>query len=97
MGMMPNGTGKKKADNPVACDYCTTIDMQKTGEKIRRIREASGYTVDEVSRYCGFETPRAVYKWQKGETMPSLDHMAMLAKLFNVPLGELVMLRQEEP
>ena len=43
------------------------IDLAATGENIRRLRLERGMSVRDLQSYFGFEEPRAIYKWQKGE------------------------------
>ena len=44
------------------------IDPVATGNNIRRLRMERGLTVRALQSYFGFEEPRAIYKWQKGES-----------------------------
>ena len=71
---------------------CTrmTVDMQQTGDNIKRMREQAGLSVKDLQVIFGFGTPQAIYKWQKGIAMPTLDNMVMLATVFNVTLDEIV-------
>ena len=64
------------------------IDLVATGENIRRMRLERGLSVRDLQAYFGFEEPRAIYKWQKGETLPSVDNLYALGKLFDVPIFE---------
>ena len=49
------------------------IDPVATGNNIRRLRMERGLTVRELQSYFGFAEPRAIYKWQKGESLPTVD------------------------
>ena len=71
---------------------CTTlrINMTQTGKNISRLRKENGITVKQIQDVMGFNTPQAVYKWQRGETMPSLDNILVLSKLFNKSVEEIV-------
>ena len=52
-----------------------TIDMVATGRNIMRLREAAGLTVRDLQDIFGFATPQAIYKWQHGTAMPTIDAM----------------------
>ena len=67
-----------------------TIDMAASGENIRRLRQERGLTVRQVQEYCGFNAPQAVYKWERGENLPSIDNLYALSKLFGVPIEEIL-------
>lgn len=66
------------------------IDPAATGANIRRLRMARGLSVRDLQRYFGFEEPRAIYKWQKGDSLPSVDNLYALGRLFAVPLEEIL-------
>lgn len=67
-----------------------TIDLQATGENIIRLRKASGLTVRELQQYFGFEEPQAIYKWQQGKSLPSVDNLLALSILFGVSMNEIL-------
>ena len=54
------------------------IDLVATGDNIRRLRLERGLTVRDLQSYFGFEEPRAIYKWQSGQTLPSVDNLYAL-------------------
>lgn len=66
------------------------IDPAATGNNIRRLRMERGLTVKDLQSYFGFEEPRAIYKWQKGETLPSVDNLYALGSLLDVPMDQIL-------
>lgn len=62
------------------------IDLVATGNNIRRLRIERGLTVRDIQSYFGFEEPRAVYKWQNGESLPTVDNLYALGNLLDVPM-----------
>ena len=66
------------------------IDLIATGNNIRRLRMERGLTVRDLQSYFGFEEPRAIYKWQKGETLPTVDNLYALGALLDVPLEQIL-------
>ena len=72
------------------------IDLVATGDNIRRLRVERGLTVKDLQRFFGFEEPRAVYKWQKGETLPSVDNLYALGVLLGVPMEAILIQRQAQ-
>ena len=66
------------------------IDLIATGNNIRRLRMERGLTVRELQSYFGFEEPRAIYKWQKGESLPTVDNLYALGVLFEVPIDQIL-------
>ena len=67
-----------------------TIDMVATGDNIVRLRERAGMTVRDLQIVFGFATPQAIYKWQSGACMPTVDNLIILAAVFNVKLDDIV-------
>ena len=70
------------------------IDLVATGNNIRRLRVERGLSVKDLQRYFGFEEPRAVYKWQKGECLPTVDNLYALGVLLGVPMEAILVQRQ---
>ena len=73
-----------------------TIDMKRTGRAIEQARKARGLSVRELQEYFGFEYPQAIYKWQWGETLPSVDNLFALARLLRVPMEDLLVEKDRE-
>ncbi len=71
------------------------IDMTATGKNIAEKREQAGYSVRMLQQILGFSTPQAIYKWQRGESMPSIDNLAALAAVLNVKVDELLVFRSD--
>ena len=70
------------------------IDPTATGWNIVRLRKARGLTVKDLQVYFGFEEPRAIYKWQRGETLPSVDNLYALSRILQVPMDSILIPRQ---
>ncbi len=62
------------------------INMVKTGENICALRMNKGLSVRKLQAMLGFATPQAIYKWQQGLTLPSIDNLVALSALFEVPI-----------
>lgn len=67
-----------------------TINMVATGRNITRLREAAGMTVKDIQDIFGFATPQAIYKWQHGTAMPTIDNMVVLAVVLGVTIDEIL-------
>lgn len=66
------------------------IDLVATGDNIRRLRLERGLTVRDLQSFFGFEEPRAIYKWQRGESLPTVDNLYALGSLFGVPMDQIL-------
>ena len=66
------------------------INMAATGRNIAKLREAAGLTVKELQEIFGFATPQAIYKWQHGTAMPTIDNLVVLAAVLDVPMDAII-------
>ena len=66
------------------------IDMVATGRNIAKMRQNAGLTVKDLQIFFGFATPQAIYKWQHGTAMPTIDNLVALAMIFGVTLDEII-------
>lgn len=71
------------------------IDTKETGHKIHVLRVINGLSVRDIQDYLGFSTPQAIYKWQHGESLPTIDNLVALAKLFKVKMDDIIVLKEE--
>ncbi len=71
-------------------DRMPVIDLPATGLNILRLRVRAGLTVRELQELFGFGTPQAIYKWQRGDTLPTVDNLAALAALFGVKIDDIL-------
>ena len=66
------------------------IDMTATGMNITRMRIRAGLTVKDLQAVFGFSTPQAIYKWQRGTALPTVDNLVVLAAVFGVRIDEVL-------
>ena len=66
------------------------IDMTATGINITRMRIRAGLTVRDIQDIFGFSTPQAIYKWQRGTAMPTVDNLAVLADVLGVKIDDIL-------
>lgn len=67
-----------------------TINMSKTGQNITFLRKQAGLTVRDLQEVFGFGTPQAIYKWQQGTALPSIDNLVVLAALLGVKMDDIL-------
>lgn len=72
-----------------------TIDMVGTGKKIAELRKSAGMTVKDLQDIFGFATPNAIYKWQHGTAMPTLDNLVILAAVFDVAIDDIIVVASD--
>lgn len=72
------------------------IDLTATGINITRLRISAGLTVKDLQDIFGFSTPQAIYKWQRGTALPTVDNLVVLAALFGVTIDEILIFQDSE-
>ena len=66
------------------------VDMKLTGQNITSLRIKRGISVREMQHMLGFTTPQSIYKWQRGETLPTLENLAALACILDVSMDDIL-------
>ena len=70
------------------------IDLTATGRNIMTLREARGISVRDLQEIFGFGTPNAIYKWQHGTALPTVDNLVVLAAVFGVSVDEILVVNR---
>ena len=66
--------------------------MAKTGQNIVFLRKKAGLTVRDLQAAFGFGTPQAIYKWQHGQALPTIDNLVVLAALLGVKIDDILVI-----
>ena len=66
------------------------VNLKQTGRNIYFLREQSGISVKELQLLLGFATPQAIYKWQHGDSLPTVDNLVALSAIFSVPIDSIL-------
>ncbi len=69
-----------------------SIDMAATGTRIAQLRQSNGLTVRDLQNIFGFNTPQAIYRWQRGTALPTLDNLVVLASVFGTTMDAIIVL-----
>ena len=67
-----------------------TVDLAQTGANIVNLRKAAGLSVHDLQEVFGFNSPQAIYKWQNGAALPTVDNLIVLAALFDVLIDDIL-------
>ena len=69
-----------------------TINMTATGQNINELRRRAGLSVKDLQNIFRFATPQAIYKWQQGVTLPTVDNLVVLAAALQVHLDDILII-----
>ena len=67
-----------------------TIDLQKTGANILKMRKDAGLSVSDLQYMLDLTSPQAIYGWQQGKYLPSIDNLFILAAILNVKIEDII-------
>lgn len=65
------------------------INLKKTGLILKGCRLMHGYTVEQLAERIDV-TIQAVYKWERGVNLPSIDNFILLANLYDCGIDALL-------
>lgn len=66
------------------------IDPIETGNRIRQLRCEKNIRMKDFQMFFGFSTPAAIYKWEQGANMPTIDNLIILSKIFELPIDDII-------
>ena len=77
------------------------MEVQNAGHRHGRDGEKHNKAQEErwiiSKRYTGLltaSTPNAIYKWQNGESLPTLDNLVILAEMLGVSIDEVIVTKR---
>jgi len=66
------------------------INIEQTGIMIEELRQKAGLSVKDLQNAIGPISCQAIYKWQEGKTLPTIDNLIVLSELFHVPVDQII-------
>lgn len=67
-----------------------SIDLVRTGKNITKLMKNKNIKVSDLQEAFGFEYPQAIYKWKRGECLPTLDNLIILSVIFKTPIDKII-------
>ena len=71
-----------------------TVDMTATGLNIKNLKDNAGLTVANMMDILGFSNPNAIYKWMRGDSLPTIDNLVILADIFGVTIDTILVIKK---
>ena len=75
-------------------DALPAVNLTATGKRIETLRKSASISVKQLQDIFGFGTPQAVYKWQRGEALPTVDNLVVLAEVLDVRIDEILVVNR---
>ena len=72
------------------------IDSVKTGKNIQAMCKEKGLSVNDIQLALQLNSPQSVYKWfsEKSSSIPSIDHLVILAGLLDCHIDDLLVINE---
>lgn len=70
------------------------IDLRSTGFNITALRKSKGLSVRQLMSIFGFNTPQAIYKWENGKCLPTIDNLVILASALGVTINDILVMEE---
>lgn len=69
-----------------------TVNIAETGKKLKRMRKARGLSTYQVRDMLNLTSRGAIYKWERGECLPRVDNLLILADIYGVSMEEMLVI-----
>ena len=69
---------------------CPVVNLERTGQTIKRIMRLKGFSVKDVQDYLELSTPQSIYHWFDGRNLPTIDNLYALSELFQIPVDAML-------
>lgn len=70
------------------------IDVKATGDNIRNFMAEKGISVTEMQDILGFANGQAIYKWFRGDSLPKIDNLVILASALDKTVNDILVIRE---
>ena len=91
-----NSEGMKKGEYRMTTISFPVIQIEKTGKRLRNMRKENGIRVAALCEYMGGISEQAVYKWERGACLPTIDNLLALSHLYHVQMEDLLVYEEAE-
>lgn len=73
----------------------SSIDLYETGKRIKKLIKQRGYSVTDIQHLLHLSCPQPIYRWMKGQVLPTVDHLYIMARVMHVHMEELLVSQDE--
>lgn len=71
------------------------IHLKGTGIYLKRLISKKGYTVRDIQKLLHLSCPQPIYRWFKGQVLPTVDHLYTLSRLLYMHMESLLLPEKE--
>ncbi|MBO5320041.1 MAG: helix-turn-helix transcriptional regulator [Ruminococcus sp.] len=71
------------------------IDIERTGKQLKKCCKERGIKPSDIQKALSLHNPQAVYKWFRGESLPSIENLCTVADLLHLPIEALLIFQED--
>lgn len=71
------------------------LNIYDTGLNIRMIRKEKKISVISLADAMGISV-QSVYKWERGDAMPTIDNLVVLSRIFDMPINDILVVDERK-
>lgn len=72
------------------------INVAATAINIKSCRIMAGYTVREIQKIFNFSSPQAIYNWESGKDIPSIDNLIVISSVYHKTIEDILVVSDVE-
>lgn len=72
------------------------IDKKRTGRHMKALCKTRGIKPSAIQTELHLNSQQAIYRWFRGETLPSIEHLCLIAELLHLPIGALIVFQDDQ-
>lgn len=72
-----------------------TIDTTLTGLHMKELMKSKGLTYKDIIAATGVTAP-AIYKWYRGDCLPTVDNLVVLADLYGCSMDDILVVTRPQ-
>lgn len=72
-----------------------SLDATMTGKRIQHVISESKYSVKDFQTMLRLSCPQPIYRWMKGQTLPSIDNLYMMHRILGIHMEDMLVASDE--
>lgn len=71
-----------------------SIDVPSTASNLKTLMDKNNITVRQLQRELGFNNPNSIYKWLRGEQLPSIDNLFVISSVLECTIEDIIIINR---
>lgn len=67
-----------------------SINVPSTANNLKTLMDSNNITVRQLQQELGFNNPNSIYKWLRGEQLPSIDNLFVISNVLNCTIEDII-------